>query len=127
MALDNRLQGATFPAPRMSAVRSACVVSLTFNSAESQRVACRFYKAHIMGCVGDLAADVTIMVRVKAAHVLSSIAERAQILGDAELGLKAEGLRKEFLLTTLQHDASSSTSACMEVWSSLHGLSICLA
>ena len=74
----------------------------------------RFYKAHIIGCVGELAADITVTVRVMADRVLCSTAEHAKGLGDADLGLKAEGLRREAALTALQHDSSSTTSACIE-------------
>lgn len=84
-----------------------------------------------MGCVGDLAADVSFNVRMRAAHVLGSTAEHARLLGDAELVLKAEGIRREVSLTALQHDASSSISACTEeVRSShdalsMHGMDYC--
>lgn len=74
----------------------------------------RFYKAHIMGSVGALAADATIAVRAKAAHVLGSTAQHARALGDTDMGLKAEGLRREAPHTTLAQDASNDTSACAE-------------
>ena len=74
-----------------------------------------------MGCVGDLAADVTISVRMEAAHVLCVTAQHARALGDADMSLRTEGLRREAFSTTLQPDPSMSTSARPEeVWS-FHG------
>ena len=78
---------------------------------DCQREAHRFYKSHIMGCVGDLAADVTISVRMKAAHVLCVTAQHARALGDTDMSLRTEGLRREAFSTTLQPDPSMSTSA----------------
>ena len=81
---------------------------------EHQRELHRFYKAHIMGCVCDLAADVTASVRMKAAQVLCSTAQHARALGDTDLRLRTEGLRREATSTTLQPDLGRSTSARSE-------------
>ena len=73
----------------------------------------RFYRAHIMGGVGDLTADVTISVKLKAKHVVCSVAQHAQALGDTDMGLRVEDLNGEAESPTLQHDTSTDASADM--------------
>lgn len=60
-----------------------------------------------MGSVCDLAADVTIAVRMQAALLLYSAKQVAESMGDAEMVLKFEAP-----LTALQNDACIHVSAC---------------
>ena len=68
---------------------------------------CRFYKAHIMSCVSDLAADVTVTVRMRAACVLWSSKQHAKTSGDTDMAIASEAP-----LSTAASQDAASTSAC---------------
>jgi len=60
-----------------------------------------------MSCMGDLAADVTITVRMRAACVLWSSKQCAKTFGDTDMAITAEAL-----LPMAESQDATSTSAC---------------